>query len=1059
LTVLVLLPGHSASAQAPPVPAAFQATYTELDNYLVNFNATLGSGNGSPYPTLMAGSLKASNSNSGPALLGSWNGVQLQNEVQLQLSALQAMGVQAIMVQVGFPVLNQSFLASQGQSYAAFLSYYEGVAQAVRAAGLKLIVENDTLITNSAAANWPGVGAFYQTLNWTAYQQARAQMAALIAQTLQPDYLVVMEEPGTETANTGQTNVSIPGDAAAMLSLMVAAVQQVGVPNLKIGAGVGAWQQNGLQFIQDYVALPVDFIDIHIYPVNNNNLPIALQMAGIAASAGKPVGMTECWMWKVADAELFQTVTSDQIRARDPFSFWAPLDALFLQTMQNLANQTQMLFIDPFNAALYFAYLPYGSAENLTGEQILNAENSAASAANQQAQFTSTGMSYYNSIVVPADTVPPSAPGGLNGQSANPTTSFLTWNAATDNVGVAGYNVFRNGQNVGVTASASYQDTGLTQAGTYSYTVEAFDLGGNLSSASQQINVTTADTSPPTVPGSVSATAVSAQAATVTWSPSTDNVAVNDYLVFCGTSAGNLVQVGRTGGAVTSYNSNDLSSGATYYYAVEAADKSGNVSTMSAIASVTLPMPPSAPQSLTATAASDSKVGLAWSAAAGGGLPVQNYHVYRGITSANLSQVAVVQQTSYNDTSVTATSTYYYAVAATDTGADFSAQSGVVAVAVPSAPTAPASLVATPNSASQVGLTWSAAASGGMPIQNYHVYRGTSSANLSQLAVTAQTSYNDTTVAAAATYYYAVAATDTGADCSPQSAVVTVAVPSTPTAPASLVATPNSATQVGLTWSAAASGGLPIQNYHVYRGTSSANLNQIAVTAQTFYNDSSVTAAATYYYAVAATDTGADLSPMSGTVTVAVPSAPTAPASLVATPNSASQVGLAWSAAGSGGLPIQNYHVYRGTSSANLNQIAVTAQTSYNDSSVTAAATYYYAVAATDVGGDFSPMSATVTVTVPSAPTAPANVAATPISASKTNLTWSASIGGGLPIQNYHVYRGTTSANLSQVAVLQQTCYNDTSVTAGTTYYYAVAATDTGGDVSPMSAIVTVTVP
>ena len=222
--ILLLLPYCGASAQAPAVPSAFQATYTELDNYLVNFNATLGSGNGSPYPTLMTGSLKASNSNSGPALLGGWNGVQLQNEVQLQLSALQAMGAQAIMVQIGFPVLNQSFLAAQGQSYSAFLSYYQGIAQAVHAAGMKVIVENDTLITDSVSGNWPGVGAFYQTLSWTQYQQARAQMAVLIAQTLQPDYLVVMEEPDLETANSGQTSLNTPGDAAAMLSQMLTAV-------------------------------------------------------------------------------------------------------------------------------------------------------------------------------------------------------------------------------------------------------------------------------------------------------------------------------------------------------------------------------------------------------------------------------------------------------------------------------------------------------------------------------------------------------------------------------------------------------------------------------------------------------------------------------------------------------------------------------------------------------------------------------------------------------------------------------------------------------------------
>src|SRR5580700_1735795 len=373
-------------AQAPPVPPAFQETYAEIDTDLVNFNRALGAGKDSTYPTLMTGSLKAANSNAGPALLGGWNGKQLQYEVQLQLNALQAMGAQAIMVQVGFPVLNDSFLTSQGQSYTAFLSYYEGVAQAVKAAGMKLIVENDTLLVDSVSGDWD-VAPFYATLDWTGYQSARAQMAALIAQKMRPDYLVVMEEPDLEAANSGQTNLLIPIDAAAMLSQMLATVHQTGVPDVQLGAGVGSWQQNALEFILGYVLLPVDFIDMHIYPVNDmpggDYLPLALQIASAAATAGKPVSMTECWLWKVNNTELW-SMSGDEIRARDPFSFWAPLDALFTQTMQNLASHTKMLFMDPYNTQAYFAYLPYDDAtKNLGPGPILNAEDAAANTANQ----------------------------------------------------------------------------------------------------------------------------------------------------------------------------------------------------------------------------------------------------------------------------------------------------------------------------------------------------------------------------------------------------------------------------------------------------------------------------------------------------------------------------------------------------------------------------------------------------------------------------------------------------------------------------------------------------
>jgi len=151
LLALLALPcslPYNLNAQAPPVPSTYQDLYTQLNNYLVSFNATMGPASSSAYPTLMTGSLKSANGNIGPQLL---NGT---NAMQLQLNALKAMGAQAIMVQVGFPLLYEPFMTSQGQSYSAFVAYYQGLAAAVRQAGLKLIVENDTLLSNDVSAGW-----------------------------------------------------------------------------------------------------------------------------------------------------------------------------------------------------------------------------------------------------------------------------------------------------------------------------------------------------------------------------------------------------------------------------------------------------------------------------------------------------------------------------------------------------------------------------------------------------------------------------------------------------------------------------------------------------------------------------------------------------------------------------------------------------------------------------------------------------------------------------------------------------------------------------------------
>jgi fibronectin type 3 domain-containing protein len=345
-----------------------------------------------------------------------------------------------------------------------------------------------------------------------------------------------------------------------------------------------------------------------------------------------------------------------------------------------------------------------------------------------------------------------------------------------------------------------------------------------------------------------------------------------------------------------------------------------------------------------------------------------------------------------------------------------------------------------------------------LPIQNYRVFRGAKASNPSQVATVTQPAYTDASGSPATRYYYGVEAADTSGNVSLMSAIVPATTPRPPAAPAGFSAAAVSSTKIGLKWSTAGSGGLPVSYYHVFRGSSASNPSQVAIVGQTSYTDASVNPAAIYYYAVQTADTGADLSPMSAIVS-AKTQAPAAPTNLVATPASTSKIGLTWSAPANGGLPIQNYRVFRGATSSNLSQVATVAQPAYTDASGSPATRYYYGVEAADTSGNVSSMSAIVPVTTPRPPAAPANLLATPTSTSRIGLTWSAAAGGGLPVQNYHVYRGTTASNLSQLAIVSQTSYTDSTVTAAAKYYYAVAAADTAADLSPMSAIVTATVP
>src|SRR3989344_3657659 len=67
----------------------------------------------------------------------------------------------------------------------------------------------------------------------------------------------------------------------------------------------------------------------------------------------------------------------------------------------------------------------------------------------------------------------------------------LSWTASTDNIGVAGYRVYRNGIQVATASGTFYSDTGLTPSTAYSYYVIAYDAAGNLSPQSNTASATT----------------------------------------------------------------------------------------------------------------------------------------------------------------------------------------------------------------------------------------------------------------------------------------------------------------------------------------------------------------------------------------------------------------------------------------------------------------------------------------------------------------------------------------------------------------------------------------
>lgn len=176
-------------------------------------------------------------------------------------------------------------------------------------------------------------------------------------------------------------------------------------------------------------------------------------------------------------------------------------------------------------------------------------------------------------VPVPSTTdTPPSAPSGLSASLDNAKTVRLTWNASTDNIAVAGYTVFRNGNVIAEVKSPGYFDGSGIALASYAYTVKAFDAARNVSASSNQATIALpavqADLSPPSTPLALVPSFTGGNSITLSWNPSTDNVGVAGYFVF--RNSQKIATVSAPGYTDTPVEPNKI-----YRYQVQAFDAAG----------------------------------------------------------------------------------------------------------------------------------------------------------------------------------------------------------------------------------------------------------------------------------------------------------------------------------------------------------------------------------------------------------------------------------------------------------------------------------------------------
>ena len=429
-----------------------------------------------------------------------------------------------------------------------------------------------------------------------------------------------------------------------------------------------------------------------------------------------------------------------------------------------------------------------------------------------------------------ADTEVPTAPSEVTATDITTTTAKVTWTASTDNVGVAGYNVYVNDSETPVNGETlvtgtEYALESLTAGTEYKVTVKAVDAAGNVSEGAVYTFTTknAADTEAPTAPGNVAVTDVTTTTAKVTWSEATDNVGVVGYNVYL-----NEAKVNETLITTTEYDLTALTEETAYSVRVTAVDAAENESARSEAATFTTPKTqdteaPSVPAGVTASDVTRTGAKITWTASTDN-VGVAGYNVYLGESRVNTSPVTV---TEYELSGLTANTEYTVTVSAVDAAGIESARSEAATFTTLAAeeekdneaPSVPAGVTASDVTQTGAKITWTAAADN-VGVAGYNVYVDETKVNTDKLVEALELELTGLTPDTE--YTVTVSAVDAAGNESGRSAAFTFTTlkneepaPEKPSAPTNVKVSEITHTTAIVTWEPAAERAM-VSGYNVY---------------------------------------------------------------------------------------------------------------------------------------------------------------------------------------------------------------------------------------------------
>lgn len=382
VALLLLIPGCTKSPEktSPIVPSQYKTLYSELEFRLSEFETLLQSQPDTEHPIVFATELLPANAHRGEALFGeeAWEGTLLY------LDRLQSMGIQGVKVTIKYPVLSSDFPNSE-----KYLAFYKKLSDELKRRHMRMLAGTGPMFTD---ATFTEVRVDYTGLTFEELKKETKQHITIIIQEIEPDYVTVANEPSTESDITG---IELPPEK--FIELVNYVLEGLDRKETLVGAGAGNWDDPA--YIEGLAReTSVDYIDLHIYPVNRNFLARAAQDADTAARYKKRIIIGECWLYKAGEKEVGGASAADII-SRDVFSFWQPLDAKFLELIVEFAEKKNVEFISPFWSKYFFAYVDYSKTKKgMSPGELLGMADVEASRSIMSDTLSQTGIAYKSLI-------------------------------------------------------------------------------------------------------------------------------------------------------------------------------------------------------------------------------------------------------------------------------------------------------------------------------------------------------------------------------------------------------------------------------------------------------------------------------------------------------------------------------------------------------------------------------------------------------------------------------------------------------------------------------------